>query len=252
MSSSIWTQCGGTSRFVEYSELAWRVVEAQHKNSTRKLVDSDDEQALLEDLIEASKPPLPGELDASLHYLLFTPFRYPPLRHGSRYRRATDAGVWYGCEKVKTCFAEVAYYRFVFVSGTDAELQPIEMELSAFAAPIKCEHAIDVTAPPFHKHAAALESKTSYEATQSLGAAMRADGAHVVRYASARDVAGGACVGVFDPIVFTRPKLPATTYKCSTTRSLVVISGGFGEDNVALAFERAQFELDGKLPSPAV
>ena len=250
MSSTIWTQCGGTSRLLEYAKPVWRVVEAQHQNSTRKLVDTDEEQAVLEDLIEETKPSLPSEIDPSLNYLLFTPFRYPPLRHGSRYRRATDPGVWYGAEKVKTSFAEVAYYRFVFVSGSDADLEPIEMELSAFATAVKCEHAIDVSLPPFNRHEA-LFSKTSYEATQALGAAMRADGVHVVRYPSARDAGGGACVGVFDPVAFGKLELPPTTYKCSTTNSLVVISGGFGQANVALAFERAQFEVDGALPSPA-
>ena len=40
-----------------------------------KLVDTLAEQALLEDLIESSKPPVPVEC-RHLHYLLSTPFRY--------------------------------------------------------------------------------------------------------------------------------------------------------------------------------
>ena len=53
----------------------WRVVEAQHVVSTLKLVDTLAEQALLEDLLEETKPPVPPEC-RHLHYLLATPFRY--------------------------------------------------------------------------------------------------------------------------------------------------------------------------------
>ena len=47
----------------------WRVVEAQHRASTMRLVDTLAEQRALEDLLEAGKPPLPAEA-AQLHYLL--------------------------------------------------------------------------------------------------------------------------------------------------------------------------------------
>ena len=93
MSSSIWTQCAGASRLTRLRLSPWRVVEAQHQISTRKLVDSIDEQAILEQLIETSKP-----VDATggrRHVLLATPFRYPPLRHGSRYGARHDPGLWY-------------------------------------------------------------------------------------------------------------------------------------------------------------
>src|SRR2546429_7726835 len=57
MSTTIWTRCGGKSNFRELALDAWRVVEAQHMVATRKLVDSDEEQAMLESLIERAKPP---------------------------------------------------------------------------------------------------------------------------------------------------------------------------------------------------
>jgi len=53
------------------------VVEAQHTASTMRLVDSLEEQASLELVLEESKPPLPPEA-RRLHYLLATPFRYRP------------------------------------------------------------------------------------------------------------------------------------------------------------------------------
>ena len=55
-----------------------RLVESQEQVATNSLVRTLAEQALLEDLIEASKPPLPAT-GHGLHYLLATPFRYPPL-----------------------------------------------------------------------------------------------------------------------------------------------------------------------------
>ena len=58
MSSSIWTRCAGASENLAPLRLApWRAVEAQHQVSTRKLVDSADEQILLEELIDGAKPP---------------------------------------------------------------------------------------------------------------------------------------------------------------------------------------------------
>ena len=86
MSLDIWMRCEGPSRLSALLLTAWRVVEAQHKVSTRRLVDTLDEQRLLEQIVDEVKPPIPaGPGFAGLHYLLSTPFRHPPLRHGSRF-----------------------------------------------------------------------------------------------------------------------------------------------------------------------
>ena len=73
--------------------VCWRAVEAQHRVSTMKLVDTLAEQSALESLIDATKPPVPPDC-RHLHYLLATPFRYgAPYPTGSRFRRAgADAG----------------------------------------------------------------------------------------------------------------------------------------------------------------
>lgn len=57
MSSSIWTLCAGESEIAPLALDAWRAVEAQHQVATRKLVDSDAEQQLLEEMIDTVKPP---------------------------------------------------------------------------------------------------------------------------------------------------------------------------------------------------
>ena len=46
-----------------------------------RLTDSLEEQELLENVLERSKPNIPAECKG-LHYLLATPFRYTPYPHG--------------------------------------------------------------------------------------------------------------------------------------------------------------------------
>ena len=93
--------------------LLWRGVEAQHRVATLRLVDTLAEQATLEALLEAGKPPLPPAAQA-LHYLIATPFRYRSP-HPSRFRAAGDAGVWYGAKELATACTEVAYWRWRFL-----------------------------------------------------------------------------------------------------------------------------------------
>ncbi|HJK98047.1 MAG TPA: RES family NAD+ phosphorylase, partial [Polyangiaceae bacterium LLY-WYZ-14_1] len=188
------------------------MVEAQHLASTRKLVDSAAEQDVLEDVLEASKPPLPRDGAASLHYLLRTPFRYPPLRHGSRYGRPHERGIFYGSATLRTAFAEVAYYRLLFLSGTAGDLPTLHVELSAFRASLRTDRGVDLTAPPFRGFRHRLASPTDYTETQALGTAMREAGVEAFRAPSARDPEGGDNIGAFTPRVFgrRRPSTPET------------------------------------------
>ena len=97
----------------------WRAVEAQHVVSTLRLTDSNPEkQDLLERILEESKPPLPPEA-VGLHYLLATPFRYPPSVYGSRFRGTLDPGVLYSALQRRTACAEMGYWRWRFVSDSD-------------------------------------------------------------------------------------------------------------------------------------
>jgi hypothetical protein len=237
------------------------VVEDQHVVATRKLVDSNAEQALLEDLLESAKPPWPREVHEpfrpGLHYLLTTPFRYPPLRHGSRFGRRHERGIWYGAENLSTAFAETAYYRLVFSAGTTADLEPVRVDLSTFRAPVRTEHGIDLTLGCFAEHAEEISSPTRYQESQRLGSDLRAAGVYAFRFRSARDPAGGANVGVFDPAAFAalRPASLAT-WHCTVSPSRVefrrrdVLSRGDSWESHG--FDRQVFEVDGVLPAPAV
>src|SRR3546814_9169694 len=91
----------------------------QEQVATLGYGDTLEEQALLESLIDAAKPPYPED-DAGYHYLLKTPFRYPPLPWGSRFGRTHEPGIFYGGGSVGTTLAESAYYRFVFWHSMDA------------------------------------------------------------------------------------------------------------------------------------
>jgi hypothetical protein len=250
MSSSIWTQSAASSRIRRLSSVAWRVVEAQHRNSTRNLVGSDEEQILLEDLLEAAKPPL-SEQDGRLHYLLFTPFRYPPLAHGSRFGSRWDRGIWYGAEALRSAFAEVAYYRLLFLEGTDADLGTIETELTAFNVPILTSRGIDLASAAFERWRPQLASKTSYTATQPLGVAMRDAGVEACRYDSARDDEGGVNVAVFSPRAFAarRPRSLQSWYSAAN-RDAVEFSKQDYFEQQRYRFVRAVFLVDGALPHP--
>jgi hypothetical protein len=249
MSSSIWTRCAGVSRIRPLRVDAWRVVEAQHQVSTRKLVDTVDEQILLEELIEGVKPPDPTR--GSLHYLLATPFRYPPLHHGSRFGRRRVLALWYGSETRETALAEVAYYRFVFLDGTAADLGTVTTTLTAFTARASSVHGVDLVVSPFDAHRRSIASPSRYAATQTLGDAMRAAGVELFRYPSARD--HGVNVGVFSPAAFGRAKPRAfETWHCVASRRRVEFSKRDYLSRSSVSFERQRFLVDGVLPSPAL
>src|SRR5205823_4566220 len=100
VSQTIWTRCAGSSEVGPLGGRFHRVVEAQFRNSTRKLCDSDEEQQVLESLIdERAKAPVPAGFEG-LHYLLYTPFRHPPLRNGSRFGTRGERGILYGAKKL--------------------------------------------------------------------------------------------------------------------------------------------------------
>lgn len=253
MSPSIWTRCGGKSRIRALTGRAWRAVEAQHVSSTRKLVDSDAEQAVLEELIDRAKPPRPAgpEFDG-LHYLLFTPFRYPPLRHGSRFGTRADRGIWYGSESRRTTFAEVAYYRLLFLDGTAAPIERIEVELTAFRVPIRTRRGADLTSSAFRGHEDRISSPDDYRESQRLGADMRADGVEAFRYRSARDREGGTNVCLVSPRAFAAKRPQALeTWRCIASRRRVEFSKKDFFRKDSLSFERAEFEVRGRLPAPA-
>ncbi len=251
MSSSIWTRCAGGSEIRPLRLSPWRVVEAQHQVSTRKLVDSAEEQVLLEEMIERVKPPdLSG---GRLHYLLFTPFRYPPLLHGSRFGSRNERGIWYGSEDRRTAFAEVAYYRLVFLEGSSASLGTIETPLTAFTANVRTAFGVNLAVAPFDHYRRAIASPSSYSSAQALGTEMRGAGVEAFKYPSARDTEGGVNVGVCVSTAFANVKPRSLeTWHCAASREKVEVRQADYFKRVAWSFQRAQFLVRGLLPAPAL
>ena len=211
----------------------WRVVEAQHRASTMRLVDTLDEQRALEELLEASKPPLPDEA-VSLHYLLATPFRYPaPPPLGSRFRGIGDPGVWYGADVVHTALAEVAYWRLRFLAESPAtpDLPPVPH--TAFRASIGGT-GIVLSQPPFERHRARWEEPHSYEAPQALARTAREAGVSLIRYRSVRDPMHRAAVAVLTPKAFRRKQpLEQHTWLIKVTRARVLAESGISGERIA-------------------
>ena len=180
------------------------MVEAQHTASTMRLSDSLEEQAALELIIEASKPPLPPAL-RRLHYLLATPFRYRP-HIGSRFRAAFDAGVWYGAEVLRTALSEKSYWRLRFLLDSPGTPDLKAVPHTAFRAAVRSAAALDLTLEPLRRDRPVWTHRTSYEGTQAFARVARNAHIQLIRYESVRDPEHAACVAVLDPAVFGRGK----------------------------------------------
>ena len=146
------------------------MVEAQHRVSTLKLVDTLEEQALLEDLIEETKPAIPAEC-RHLDYLLATPFRYGSIYPTVRVfvapagRRASStprklsprqSPKWHstGCCSLPT--------------RPQTPWPRNAAEYTAFSAAIRTGRAIDLTRPPLSRDSALWTRLRDYEACQDL------------------------------------------------------------------------------------
>lgn len=209
MSSPIWTPDALLSEKRAASGKYWRLVEAQHQVSTMKLVDTVEEQSLLEDILETSKRPFPPEC-AGLDYLLATPFRYgAAYPYGSRFRRAGfTEGVYYAAARVETALAEMAFYRLLFYAespGTPLPANPAEY--SAFAASVATDAALDLTKPELSRNEALWTDLTNYEPCQALAEQAREAKVEAILYRSVRDPAGGLNIAILSPRAFAA-KMP--------------------------------------------
>ena len=190
------------------------MVEHQHTASTRKLVNTQAEQDVLEALLEESKPPFPPGTEA-LHYLLKTPFRYKNP-HGSRFRAPNDPrGVFYASDQVCTALAETAYYRLRFFSDApDMTLPRQEHKLTAFSVMYRARKEIDLTVGAFAANRDAWTARHDYSATQQLAQTAIEAGIESIRYESVRDVEHGMNVALLTPFLFKykKPSLEQTWY----------------------------------------
>jgi hypothetical protein len=187
-----WTPAALSSERRAFSGLCWRVVEAQHRVSTMKLVDTLSEQHLLESILDATKPPVPPECEP-LHYLLSTPFRYgAPYPAGSRFRRAgLTPGVFYASANVATAVAEMAFHRLLFFADSPQTPWPADAgDYTAFSTRFRARAGLELGHPPFEAERARWTHPTDYAPCQALADAARDAGVDVLRHPSAREAAG--------------------------------------------------------------
>lgn len=227
-----------------------RLVESQEEVATTRLVSSLERQAVLEDLLEATKPPRRAGTER-LHYLLATPFRYPPLEHGSRFGSRIEPSLFYGSLGLKPVLAEAAYYRFVFWHGMTVPPEgKLVTQHTMLEADYRTERGLQLHAPPFAAHKKRLAHPSDYAATQELGSKMRQAGIAAFEYFSARDPEGGVNVALFTPDALPGSEpVSKESWLCELTGRHVRFSAG--RNRAVHGFEVDRFLVGGELPQPA-
>ncbi len=246
----IWQACHGEQHITELSGQLYRLVESQQQVATLSLVDTLAEQALLEQLLESTKPTVPAAA-TDLHYLLKTPFRYPPLKWGSRFGATHEPGIFYAGSTAEVCLAESAYYRLLFWHSMDAAppKASLRTEHTLLSASYHSYKAVCLQQPPFSAYQQALTDKTSYQQTQPLGTAMRSAGVDLFQYCSARHPQQQLCIGLFSAAAFTNKQPDSTSqWLCELSAEHVVFKQA--GDSALYQFSAGLFMVDGKLPRP--
>lgn len=243
----IWNLCEGHHYPSRLTLDAWRVVEDQATSSTRQLVDSMKEHDILEQEIEGNKPPIAMDCKG-FHYLLFTPFRYPPLKYGSRFGKKTESSLWYGSDKLITALAEKAYYRFVFILGSNMSDSTDRMSKTAFTAKIDTHQGIDLTLNPFLQYREHISSITSWKLSQDLGNRMRESNIHAFKYFSTRDH-NAVNIGIFSCAAFGNKKpLSQKSFIQFSNHSSVEFIDKETQDKYVFNIEH--FMVNGNFPFP--
>jgi hypothetical protein len=248
MPSPIWTPAALSSERRSYEGKVWRLVEAQHRVSTLKLVDDLAEQESLEQIIEETKPALPPEC-RQLDYLLAAPFRYGAVYpQGSRFRRAgRSPGVFYCSEAPETAVAEMAFYRLLFFAESPDTPWPRDAgEYTAFSAAARTGRAIDLTKPPLDAGRTMWTHATDSSHCQYLAEKAREAALDLIRYESVRDPGHRSNVALLSCHGFARRRpLERRTWRMKLGPSGVQAICEFPE--LRLGFDRTSFAADPRI-----
>jgi hypothetical protein len=247
MSFSTWTPDELSSRAEAFSFRCWRIVEAQHQASTMKVTDTLEEQNVLEQIIEETKPPIPSDF-TRLHFLLMTPFRYSATNpNGSRFRRPNSPlGVFYASEYAATAIAEMAFYRLLFFAESPATPYPQNPgEYTGFAVEVAGDRAFNLTVAPFANDSR-LYHLWDYSHSQAF--ADRAREAHIglIRYSSLRDPERRSNFAVLSPTAFAKPD-PVDRQSWKFHVDANGVRAACESPPVLIAFDRAAFSADPRL-----
>ncbi|WP_162902346.1 RES family NAD+ phosphorylase [Facilibium subflavum] len=181
----------------------YRSIETQNNASTLKLTEGNvQEQERLEQLLEEKAKPQTEY--TNYHYLIYTPFRYPPLKHGSRFGSMYEKSLWYGSTNKETALAESAFYLFNFNRQANIE-NTLYFERTVFSIQCNINKFLDLT--KIRKlNQKRLTSKGNYAYPQKLSKAMREIDIEAFLYESARN-AGNKNFAAYTPEVFKKNTL---------------------------------------------
>ena len=224
-----------------------RLVENQQQKVTVALVDDLEEHGVLEQLLEEAKPAVRPEL-ARFDYLLRSPWRYPPLRWGSRFGRRNEPSIFYGSLSDTALLSEAAYYRLVFLDGMERPFADrVISQHTRFEAHYRTASGIRLTEPPFARHSATLTSPAVYAPCQNLGQVLREAGIAAIVYRSARAAVPADNIALLQPASLrSRRHRNPVRGLCETRYDGVQFRFG----GALTSFGREQFLVDGALPAP--
>lgn len=232
---------------IPYQHPVCRMVETQEEAATMSLVDDLEQQSLLESILDEFKPAY-REGTQQRHYLISTPFRYPPLRYGSRWGSRAERSFFYASEDERTCLFEAAFYRFAFCEGKATPFsKPLRSEHCLFYVDVQTDSCSDTTQISSDIETARLRDPISYSATQQAGALLRGRGVEVIRYYSAR-CENGVNVAIDNPdcIVSEVPKNEvAITCEIDSQQGIVRFAK---RRDFPVSFTRTAFLVDGAFP----
>jgi len=222
---------------------AWRIVEDQNRSSTRKMVDTATEHEMLEKLIEESKPKpiFYGDEDAfeGLHYLLSTPFRYPPLKRGTRFGSRHERNLFYTSLDLETAMAEKAFHRLEFLLASKGAIGGKSVNCTAFKVMVSTKNGVDLCEKPFLAFRKQISSRTSYTEPQELGHFLREKKVEAFISYSARSLQNGKNLNIFTPRAFGENKFLEKTFQkfsCYSTKNGVEFYSGNTSINNPVTF----------------
>ncbi len=235
---------------VGYQGRVKRLVETQEVAATMHLVDDLDEQYLLEQMLDEVKPRY-REGTEHMHYLLKTPFRYPPLKYGSRFGSRLLPSFFYASEDEHGTLGEVAYYRFVFLQHMQVAYdKPIRSQHMMFSLAVNTNNTADLGLANFSSIKSQLLSVDHYQFSQSVGHYLQSEAkVHVIRYPSAR-IKTGVNVAIAAPqAIMSKEPESCQNWLCLTLADKV----SFTPTTRALpiTYYRDDFLVGGDLPMPA-
>lgn len=186
----------------------WRIVEHQEEAATRNITQSSAEQDRLEQLLDEHKPSYPATT-RHLHWILKAPFRYPPLRHGSRFGLATEMGILYGSRELNTAMAESAVYLWLFQQGL-ADLGPLDViqdGRTSLHFAVSHPRAGNLASEEQSGWWPRISDPGDYGFSQALGSAHRQAATGLLWFRSARWQQGTNCA-VLDPAAIAPNTVP--------------------------------------------